>query len=396
MNNTVKMITIPFALMHKKQSEKLFEISLWPDSETTLTMPLSIEVTPLRYNKKHAITYEMDDTLKLIYTNVFKLFNGGTPISDTEPSTGLFFTNGFGENLKFKANAVGNMFFSNGTNILSWTYAQSAQLTWDLLSEMYLAGWGLMGNHGSYATYSNITTEEMMYWEDLLKQEFLSRYNRCPIFAVNQGGLSNFDSAGWIDYLVSNQSILIKTLSSGSLPAYIDFSGFTPVNYLNTFGTVMNSGRYNMDGSSKTAELIISDINAFMNRSGNWWFRMFSHNVENNTNLTEYTKFKQVFKHIETAYGAGGLDNVWIPSVTELLEYAVTREKTLIAPELVQPNTFRLNFDFSQVPANIFNRSLTFKITSELPFKQVTCRGYQARYSGINTNTLIVDLQNSK
>lgn len=389
------MITTPLSFLHKRESGKLFEIEVWPDSEITVPVPINIEITPLRFNKKHAITYEMDDTLKLIYTNVFKLFNGGLPKSDPETSIGLFFTNGFGGNIKFKGNSVGNMFFTSGTNILSWTYAGSAQLTWELLSEMYQAGWGLMGNHGSYANYSNITTEEMIYWEDRFKQEFFSRYNRCPLFAVLQGGLSNFDSAAWIDYILSTQSILLKTINSGSLPSTIDLSTLSLIEYINLYSTAMNSGRYNMDSVSKTAEMIIADIDTFMNRSGNWWFRMFSHNVDSPTNLTEYSKFKQVFKHIETTYGINGFDNVLVPSVTELIEYSVTREKAVITNVNTQSNKYELFFDFSQVPANIFNRSITMRITCDLPFKNIVSRGYKILYSGLNTNSLIVDLQSS-
>jgi len=389
------MITTPLSFLHKRESGKLFEIELWPDSEFTEPVEINIEVTPLRYNKKHAITYEMDDTLKLIYTNVFKLFNGGLPKSDPETSIGLFSTNGFGGNIKFKGNSVGNMFFTSGTNILSWSYSGSSQLTWDLLSEMYQEGWGLMGNHGSYANYSDIPTNEMEYWEDRFKEEFLLRYNRCPLFAVLQGGLSNFNSAAWIDYILSTQSIFLKTVNSGSVPNTIDLSTLSLIGYINLYGTALNCGRYNMDSDSKTAEMIIADIDAFMNRSGNWWFRMFSHNVDSPTNLTEYSKFKQVFKHIETAYGINGLDNVLIPSVTELIEYSVTREKAIITSEETEPNKHKLNFDFSQVPANIFNRSVTLKITCDVPFKNIVSRGYKVLFSGLNTNSLIVDLQSS-
>jgi len=388
------MITFPVTFFSQRSPNKLFQIKVWPDSENTYTPEMSIEVLPLRYNKKHAITYEMDDTLRLIHSNVFKLFNGGIPYSDTESSEGIFYSNGFGNPVKFRANSVGNIFFTSGTNILSYSYVNSSQLTWDLLEEMYNAGWGLMGNHGSYMNYSGVTVEEMIDWETQFKQEFESRYGRSPLFAVLQGGVSNFDSAAWINWLIQNCSIYLKVMSSGAASNTIDISNLKLLEYLSMNQTVMQTGRFNMDGSL-SSQSIISTIDTFMNRSGNWWFRMFSHNVENNTNLTEYSKFKQVFKHIESAYGMGGLDNVWVPSVTELIEYLVTREKTVINSELTDPDTYQLNFDFSQVPANIFNRSLTFRITCELPFKQVICRGYQANYSGINTNTLIVDLQNS-
>lgn len=388
------MITFPITFFRQQLQEKLFQVKVWPDSENTYNIPLTIELLPLRYNKKHAITYEMDDTLKLIYTNVFKLFNGGTPVSDTLASEGLCFTNGFGTPVKFRGSSVGNMFFSNGTNILSYNYPNSALLTWPLLEEMYNAGWGLMGNHGAFMNYSNVSVEDMISWETQFKQEFEAKYKRSPLFAVLQGGVSNFDSAAWIDWLIQNCSIYLKVMGSGGAANTIDLSNLKLVEYINNNQTVMQTGRFNMDGSL-TTQSIISTIDAFMNRSGNWWFRMFSHNVENNTNLTEYSKFKEVFRHIESAYGKDGLDNVWIPSVTELIEYLVTKEKAVVTSQFAEQDTYNVSFDFSQVPANIFNRSLTFKITCELPFKQVICRGYQANYSGINTNTLIVDLQNS-
>jgi hypothetical protein len=160
-----------------------------------------------------------------------------------------------------------------------------------------------------------------------------------------------------------------------------------------TNNTVYQTNRYILD--SKTENTIISDIDSFMLKTGNFWFRLFSHRVSDTNYQTQYSVFKNVMKYIESAYGLNGQDNIWFPSVTELIEYMVTKEKAQIAIENVDVERYNVNFDFSMVPANIFNKSLTFKINSVYPIVQVITNGYQVNYSGINTNTLLVDLQNS-
>lgn len=384
------MITIPISFYRQRNSDKLFRIELFPEEEPINGINFTVEFLPLRYGKKHAITYEMDDTLLQIYSNVFKLLNGGQPYNDTEISSGLSHTNGFGNLIKFRGSSVGSSYLTNGNSILS-NPNSTMYINWDQHLEMYNAGWGLMGNHGSYSVYNNVSSGSMISWETLMKAAFELRYNRNPLYAVLQGGnLGTFNSSEWINWLITNCGVYLKVMGSGNGPDQIDISTLKLLEFLQTNNTVYQTGRYLFDG--KTESALLTSIDTFMAKSGNFWFRTYSHSVKPGGN-TEYTVFKSIMQYIQNTYGSGGIDNVWFPSVTEMIEYLVTKEKTVISVENSEPFKYDLSFDVSNVPVNIFNRSMTLKITSDYPIKSVITNGYNAKFSGINTNTLIVDLQ---
>lgn len=384
------MITYPINFYRQRNSGKMLRINLWNDDEPTEPINFIVEKLPLRYGKKHAITYEMDDTMIQMYTNVFKLLNGGQPYNDTELSEGLWHTNGFGNVIKFRGSPVGNGYLTNNNSILD-NYTSTMYLNWNQHLEMYNAGWGLMGNHGAYSGYRDIGYETMVYWESLFKTAFESRYNRSSINAVLQGGdLGTFDGNAWINWLIENNGIFLKVMGSGSASSEINLNTLNLIAFLEANNTVFQTGRYLFDGRTQSA--IISDIDTFMAKSGNLWFRTFSHAVKPGGN-TEYTVFKAIMQHIFNTYGAQGLDNVWFPSVTELIEYMITREKVIIGIDNSEPFLYDLSFNVSEIPLNIFNRSMTLKITSDYPIKSVISNGYNLKFSGINTNTLIVDIQ---
>lgn len=360
---------------------------------------ITITKCPLRYDKKHALTYEMDDQLLSMYSNVFRLFNGGLPASDTVTSQGLKFTDGFGNNVNFKGNMVGSTYYTSGNPILGSAYANTnGSINWQQHLEMYNAGWGLMGNHGAIHNYTDVSTGTMEYWENKVKLEFEAIYGRSQIAAILQGGnLGTFDSTAWANYLIANCGIYLKVMGSSNGANQMDVSTLNLLAYLSSNNTVLQTGRYRCEDDITVANHLIA-INTFMQKTGNWWFRIFSHRVDTTFETSQmlYTYFKTIWQYVYNTYGANGLDNVWVPSVTELIEYMVTKEKALITSVESVPKTHDISFDFSQIPANIYNRSLTFKITSELPIQQVISSGYNLKYKYINDREVLVDLTDIK
>lgn len=355
---------------------------------------ITITKCPLRYDKKHAITYEMDDHLREIYTNVFKLFNGGLPADDTVVSDGMFTTDGFGNDVKFHAAAVGFYYLTNGTIILDTTYAGTTYFNWDKHREMYDAGWGILGNHGAWANYKDVSEADMITYETAMKARFIQKYGRPPLHAIMQGGIEPyFDEQAWAAWLTANCNIYLKVMGSGAGISEIDLTGLNLIDYITVNGETVTTGRYKVEDDHTNA-YHMANIDYVMNKTGNWWLRTYSHRVAASNYQIPYSDFKLIWEYIENTYGKFGSDIIWVPSLTEMIEYLVTKEKAVITSNETLPRKHDLSFDYSQVPSNIFNRSQTFKVSSNIPIVQIIAEGYNVRYKGIGTTEVTIDLQN--
>ena len=104
----------------------------------------SVSKAILRFNKDFAYSFTLDDATDDAFTTVFPLFKGGIIKPINLKTTGLFFTDGCGNDVPFRAgvawNTAGQAGDIHGGDVAGF-------LTWRQLDSL----WGHGGSHGEVA-----------------------------------------------------------------------------------------------------------------------------------------------------------------------------------------------------------------------------------------------------
>ena len=350
---------------------------------------VSVNPTPLRYHKKHAITYEQDDNLSGTVETILPLFSGGTPEFDSVPSAGLFFTDGFGTDIPFKTNTVSWVYKSSGSQYWDWaeggenSYA-SHIMTYNRLSELYDKGGSLVSHGFRHLDGANdaIVVEapaEYCAWLENLKST--------RPFSFVKGGGQCFNDSLWA------QSWFEKGALAGVLGSVV-IKPTLRVDSINfnqkTEPCIM--GRFSLENKN-TAQLqeIVNELFAM---EGSNWLRLFSHNITNRENFADYWELKPFFTFIQNEYGKNGSDNVWFPSVGELIQYLHVRDKIKIGVNENENEKERIVvFDVSGIPHYVIKRGITFTVESDAEIDKIEIEGFNAKSKKISNTIFLIDVE---
>ncbi len=113
----------------------------------------SASIAPLKYNKKFALSMQIDDGNSSIYHLGYPVFEGGKAYA------GMNYSNGCSDLLSFKMTSAIFM-FSGGSPVTGGTDVhndpESDVVTWGQLNELYNKGWGI-ANKGINSYSANIS-----------------------------------------------------------------------------------------------------------------------------------------------------------------------------------------------------------------------------------------------
>lgn len=328
--------------------------------ETTPAI-FTVTTAPLRYNKTFALSFQLDDGNKDIYTHGFPFLEGGK-ISDTL-YPGLKFTDGCGNDLNFKMSSSIYSFTEKEGKLIDAhdpgsAYA-SINVTWPQLTEMYRKDWGI-SNHGLTSGISPNPSEDIAENHRYIKNIMTSGTPGGPEMAifVNPSG---------------NESYTLPAISQGYLICFREGAKFGKPS-LNVAGKWdhqrIEMGRTNLYREVNLSAMVDAMAAASVNGEHHWGV-VFSHSITNSAYGYTFTTFKNHMRHIAATYGKAGRDNLWMATEEEIVDYLLLKDTLKIHTRL-KGKVLDVSFTGS-IPSNLRFYNITLLINSDANISSVNC-----------------------
>jgi hypothetical protein len=374
-------------------------------------------VTPLKYNKDFAYSYFFDDGLGSAYDFAFKYLNGGFSTSLNQDFGGLYFTDGAGNNVPFRA---GHAFYSRtskGTatstpaaysDLHTSDVPTAYNIGWGNLQETVDYGWDLF-NHGwtsasedyagqlFYGNWPAHGTSTLDYAYELSQQEVEVA---AKIFLKNNAGATTtpFSHTGVIlpngdaNYFQPALDYGTRIMYSNSNNNIPEISGkYANLNSSINLNPSIFPGRlFNYDSAFDSGGLFdyVDGLATQSINGTNLFGAAFTHQLTTSTDPARlsggmsWTRWKSLMDHIETSYGRFGEDNAWVAGGQEVYEYQVVKQNVGVTTNLVG-NQLTVEIDTTNVPANLRHYALSLLISSNTAISSVS---YGTGFTGHSEN----------
>jgi len=371
------------------------------------TIPTSTSVikTPLRYDKRFALSYAWDDGLDDQYSYGFKYLNGGTA-GDGTYSSGKTYTDGCGNKVKFNVGLA--IFSGQGANPdvhypPTWT---GINILWSQINEVYRAGWAI-NNHGYIDGAGGVTYQV----ERNRSYIYLQASGATTKVFTEPNGDTGFEPLVWgitgtTKYYEYMNQAFYQQFGNGSvnIPAgLVDagnlMDGSNRISYasypVNRFEMVRSNGYSSTDVTTVCNQLLQATGTTYHS-----WKSMITHSVAGHGGgYGSFGDFKTAMDYVETNYGSGGADNCWMACDQDVYEYLVARDVTIINKTL-NNNILDITFSWNNtntgdtLPNDMRNYALTLKVSGSTNISDIIIYGgtgntYNKTYA-INTGLINV------
>jgi gliding motility-associated-like protein len=274
---------------------------------------------PLKYNKKFALSMQIDDGNSSIYNYGYPFFEGGVVEGTTYPR--MAYSDGCGNLHSFKMTSAVYIFSGVGTDLHN--DPSNGFITWDQLDTLYQHNWGI-ANHGVNTDAFDIP--EFINYSIGRNNSYVYRkmINSTPggvhpkVF-VNPNGNGNWSTPAF--NLGS-----ICALNEGSTVPFGDYGG--DVNNID-WGQKYNLFRVNT-GNVNVIELIDSVASASV-EGANFWCPIYTHSIYDDYLFNDFTND---FNYIESKYGSTGTDEILMTTDEEILNYLMVRDAITVSSDL--------------------------------------------------------------
>jgi Bacterial Ig domain len=341
----------------------------------------------LKYNKNFAYSITFDDATRDQYTVAFPLFKGGL-MDDGINYPGLYYTDGCGHNIPFKAGLAWNSVNASNTDIHTGNIPFIT--TWAELDQMLAAGWDVFNHSNSHrarALDPNMTTADYLF--EVQQNEINIRNNTASHLTTTQFVVPSGDSMYYTPARTSGYKATYDQLYLLAGNGGLNLNNPINVNNFYLF-------RENFDNSTNNQSKIDNVAN-LSNTGQHYWYNEFTHVLNSpagtSSGGTLFSNFKNWMQYIENTYGKNGSDKVWVASLQEVYEYAALRDAVNITSSTTG-NQMVININVAALPANMRRKSLTLIINSNTSFSSVTGDGANiVSYNGTGTQKIInIDL----
>ncbi|MFD0675044.1 hypothetical protein [Cohnella sp. GCM10027633] len=337
----------------------------------------SVHKAVLKYNKDFAYSFTQDDTPESGYSMMYKLLHGGT-LKDGTTSNGLFYTDGAGNNVAFKAGVAinGNSVVANANSSI-----YDAYLSWSKVQQLFDAGWDIL-NHsfqhatglGSAAAYTSQVTQNTSIVQNNIGFEMTH-------FVVPTGDKNYYQPA------LDNGNVALYD-QAYELPG---FNGGLKVD------AALAAGPFKLYRNSVTSlNTAKIDAAAASSVNGNhYWINDFTHDiaVQNWGGGMTPAAFRGLMEYVANTYGSGGSDRVWMAPLQEVYEYLKVRDAVTVTSSL-SGNTLQITLDLSAVPAGLRRHALTLTVNASTSFSNVQVTGATLRsFNGTNATNKLINLE---
>lgn len=331
---------------------------------------ISATIAPLKYNKKLAFSFTLDDGYRSAYTCAYPLLNGGRvspPIPDEyksdsggdgELSAGLYYTNGCGERVPFRLAVALN------AGIVYDRPDNRARLSWSEVEKLYDSGWDIL-NHG----YHHLSKHGTDYNSEVLAN---IRFVRQKLgFTMTQFVVPGGDHDPGYEHDYEKDAF-----AAGS---------FTVASYVGA-GPAINVGRplkptqliyardllssYKDSVSLSSVDWQLAKIDSMMQSPQPIWYNAFTHNAGNRNLWTIsllYPEFKYLMTSLYERYGQKGNDKLWMAPTQEVYEYLWMRDHAKITIEQ-HGKDVTIKVRVSKLPPSFRNTALTLIVDSKSKF----------------------------
>ncbi len=315
-----------------------------------------VKKAPLKFNKKFALSMQIDDGNSSIFYNGYPVFEGGDISGTTYP--GMKYSDGCGNLHSFKITSSVFPFSGIGTDLHN--DPGSDFITWSQLDTLYQHNWGI-ANHGvnsdafgipEFINYSIERNKSYIY----RKMINSTSGGVHPKVFVNPNGNSTWTTPAF------NFGSICALNESGAGP-FGDYGGDVnqpSVDWTQKYNLFrVNTGNVNVKD-------LIDSVAAFSTNGANYWCPIYTHNI-----YTDYAfaDFLSDFNYIDNKYGSNGTDDILMTTDEELLDYLYVRDAITVSD-------------------NLAGNKLTISFSGNLPSDLL----YYATSLVVSSNTIITDI----
>jgi len=276
----------------------------------------TVEVTPLRYNKDFALGMHIVGGKKDIFSHALPVLNGGTVEGTYFP--GCYYTDGCGGIIPFKMSSAFYA-FENGTedgHDPNGPYA-TENITWPELTTLYQMGWGLY-NNGLTNPASNQYYYQIERNNSFTKRQMQGAVSGGPEFTV----MSNPNN---------NNSFTPVAFGQDYITAFGNYTfGVPSFNVTQTtLGDNQEMGRTRLLSGVNLSAM----VNLMNSQSVNGAHRFgsaYTTSITGEGNGYAFFEFAGHMQYINDVYGKDSLDNIWMTTEEEIMQYLMVAEKVQV------------------------------------------------------------------
>lgn len=377
---------------------------------------IDVKKTPLRYDKRFALSYILDDGLEDAYDDAFKYLNGGYPASDSSNySSGKTYTDGCGNLIKF---TMSDAIFSyrNGEDCHVGDY-EDVNLTWLEISEMYDAGWDITshaftdgGGPSNYEIERNTSYVKRFsspltdFISGITMRIFTQPSNSTgfidEVWAVTgitkYWGYGNGNNSEWFGH------------GTVDIPAgrvdhdYVD--GINRIGYDTWPQKDFSYFRVHTESLTDIQNEVADLLKATGTTSENYhtWKFLFTHSVSGaGGGFGTFSSFKSAMDWLEDTHGSDGDDRMWMATDREVYEYLWVAGVTTINSSLSgRKLTITLDWENTNsgntLPSDLRKYALSLKVSGNTSISSIIVNGGNDNISyntSYDTNTGLINLE---
>ncbi len=342
---------------------------------------VSIKIPALKYNKDFCLGFHLDDGAQDLFSHAFQLLNGGT-IDDTNYS-GLAYTDGCGNDLKFKmGTSIYSMTNDQLTDLHDPIVGNSYYLNWAEIIELYKNGWGVH-NHGYTAEPDIDPMFSIVKNHAFVKLKTMDEIEggiNMRIF-VNPNGIETFTAPAF----QQNYKIAFTESYLFANP-YFNIAGTWPKSNI----TMGRSLLENINLPEMVDQMAEESKDGVHN-----WGCVFTHSLTNADHGYGFDRFKDQMIYIANKYGKNGLDNIWMTTEEETLDYSILREK-MVLTKVLTGNKLEITIS-GEFPIDLRFVSTSLVVSSNADISNIVISGVdQSSFNGIGTKTALINLCSDK
>lgn len=350
----------------------------------------SVKIAPLKYNKSFAFSFTLDDGLVCDYLVAYPFFNGGKVQGsyidqwgndqggDGKTYHGLYFTDGCGNPVSFKAAIAINAKSMEGTDTIS----HHGFLNWKQIRTLYGSGWDVLNHSYSHATGKNVkvsyeikkNNEEVERHLGFEMKDFVIPGGHDDIIsngtytkAAFKSGMKTVQCEDFGDYLITIDSTLdLHHLRLGRLFLH------TTNRSLNETANRSLSEAANWSLSEAETAVLFDTIHNNL-KKGIFWMNAFTHGVSNQNiwNISiVFPEFISFFNQLAASYGQHGADNMWMAPTQEVYEYLLNRNSIKYRVR-IRGKTVIIFINKKTIPKGLKYHELTFLLNNDRHIKSV-------------------------
>jgi hypothetical protein len=338
-----------------------------------------IQKAPLRYNKDFAYSLTLDDGLSDAYSCGFPLLNGGYVAANNTTYPGLDYTDGCGNDIKFKA---GLAWYSKGSALNDLHVNSTNYVNWNELDPMLNAGWNVY-NHSLQHASGPGTDYEFQITENT--DYIRSKVGVNTTHFVIPSGDTNYIQPAFANGM---SVVYANNASFQGYPNGLEVSSNLSNQNLKIFRRFLYDEFYTPGNITQHI-----DNAAALSLNGNhYWYNDFTHRVGFQTygGSLLFSTFEYYMNYISETYGKNGSDRVWMAPLQEVYEYLMVRDLSVVSTNLTG-NNLEIVIDRTALPDSLLHYALSLVIKSDADILSVVAnqpaslsfKGHPV-YGGIN------------